>query len=601
MKLIFIVFLFLSYTFSYTCNQNWDLKKAPISDEDLGRYIWYWWKEFNLNIWSFGCFSLFKDASLLCDFEKYNKIKQISDLKLFLEKYYAKLSTWDIKTRIWNLINKIKNYSWDVNSFVTINFSDFFYIENYYKSKTIKISNEWIFIPYNFLIPLNVVFNWTLQNLSSYYTDIWYIWLFLWILFIFSFFIWIYKKDIILINISLVSIFWYLFWWFLWSGIVWYGIWIIIWTIINVLVFINHFKTNKYYKVFITLFILFLVWQLILNFVRMASQSVWWPYSWYRQSVWKNIDYENWKEIKIIPYTSDYLFNLQFPIYKKTIQAFDNRSWSVFLAWTYMRYFLKNQKDIYYDQMLVSLWELFSDWDVCKAYKRLKDKKVEYIWIDLNIWTVTNFSNWWNKTLFDRFFWNINLLNFNLDEYWVLTFLWWLKEENFIDYFYSNNIWAIYWFKLESENIKSYIWKDLSNKDLAIIRWILVASKYPWVYEMWKRIYGFDVYQILYKIMLDRINTLDFVYDFADVYWFNLEDQEIEKIKSILSKFLIWEKPSIEEFRNLSYEWKRFMNEIWNFYIYITKENQENINKFLSNFLTNAILWQSDILVVKLK
>ncbi|HBB03462.1 TPA: hypothetical protein DCZ39_00965 [Patescibacteria group bacterium] len=45
-------------------------------------------------------------------------------------------------------------------------------LRQYYQNHTIKTDAGKINIPYRYLIPFNVTFNRSLQNLSSYYTDI---------------------------------------------------------------------------------------------------------------------------------------------------------------------------------------------------------------------------------------------------------------------------------------------------------------------------------------------------------------------------------------------------------------------------------------------
>jgi len=45
---------------------------------------------------------------------------------------------------------------------------------------------ESVSIPYDYLVPFNVVFNWSLQNHTSYYTDIGIIWLLLLFVVIYS-------------------------------------------------------------------------------------------------------------------------------------------------------------------------------------------------------------------------------------------------------------------------------------------------------------------------------------------------------------------------------------------------------------------------------
>jgi len=52
--------------------------------------------------------------------------------------------------------------------------------------KTKPYVYESISIPYKYLVPFNVVLNWSLQNLTSYYTDIGIIWLFLFFVVLFS-------------------------------------------------------------------------------------------------------------------------------------------------------------------------------------------------------------------------------------------------------------------------------------------------------------------------------------------------------------------------------------------------------------------------------
>jgi hypothetical protein len=50
-------------------------------------------------------------------------------------------------------------------------------IATYIESNTIKKTSDAIYVPYKLLVPFNVTFNWSLQNLSSYYTDIGFVWL----------------------------------------------------------------------------------------------------------------------------------------------------------------------------------------------------------------------------------------------------------------------------------------------------------------------------------------------------------------------------------------------------------------------------------------
>ncbi|MDR0606949.1 MAG: hypothetical protein LBG52_01035 [Candidatus Peribacteria bacterium] len=45
-------------------------------------------------------------------------------------------------------------------------------LRQYYQSHSIKSTPEMLAIPYRYMVPVNIVFNRSLQNLSSYYTDI---------------------------------------------------------------------------------------------------------------------------------------------------------------------------------------------------------------------------------------------------------------------------------------------------------------------------------------------------------------------------------------------------------------------------------------------
>lgn len=45
-------------------------------------------------------------------------------------------------------------------------------LRQYYQNNAIRTEAGKIYVPYRFLVPFNVVFNRSLQNLSSYYTDI---------------------------------------------------------------------------------------------------------------------------------------------------------------------------------------------------------------------------------------------------------------------------------------------------------------------------------------------------------------------------------------------------------------------------------------------
>ena len=114
----------------------------------------------------------------------------------------------------------------------------------------IQVSNDKagktvIAVPYAFLTPLNVVFNRSLQNLSSYYTDIGFIWILSFILLIAGTISSIYNKQKELTTLHVVTIAGWIIWWFLASGIIWYAVGIIAWTTFCNAIFLGTLLTKK--------------------------------------------------------------------------------------------------------------------------------------------------------------------------------------------------------------------------------------------------------------------------------------------------------------------------------------------------------------------
>jgi len=93
-------------------------------------------------------------------------------------------------------------------------------------------------VPYRYLVPLNITYNWSLQNLSSYYTDIGVVWLVLLVVLLTST-IWllIYHPRRALIPVATV-IAWAI-WWVSGSAIFWYGIGLVIWTMLSMMITID--------------------------------------------------------------------------------------------------------------------------------------------------------------------------------------------------------------------------------------------------------------------------------------------------------------------------------------------------------------------------
>jgi hypothetical protein len=60
-------------------------------------------------------------------------------------------------------------------------------LRQYYQNHAIATTAGKLFIPYRYLTPVNIIFNWSLQNLSSYYTDIGFVRAFMLIFVVFAF------------------------------------------------------------------------------------------------------------------------------------------------------------------------------------------------------------------------------------------------------------------------------------------------------------------------------------------------------------------------------------------------------------------------------
>lgn len=584
-----------------------DLKKAPWDtfNEDVGRYIWFWWREFKNPWWKVfipannSCIWVDKSAVILCNNEKLVTDKNIEKLKELLP-------TLNPSSKGYELLSKLVNNS----GLVEDNIRD---IQSFYQDRAIKVSNNVVSVPFRFLTPFNVSFNWSLQNLSSYYTDIWFIWL----ITLFLIVVWLVYSIVIydrfLIWISLVTIFGWVLWSLIGWWILWYDIGLIVWTIIGFCVYVHTLSKNWSKKlssnillvIFVLIFVTFGLYQLLLNFIRISSQWGSGPFMWYKQTNW-NVYQINWASFSSTetlksPYVWTDVFNLQFPHYNKFIELANNRGndvW-IFLAWTYARYFIKNQNNIIYDQFLTTLWENFSDNDPCKSYLRLKDKKLKYIAIDPNIWTVVMWGG--NKSLFDRFFAKINNSKDAILEHWVISMLANLYKNGYLNYISSNNIWAIYAFKISDEELRSYINKNITDQDLTIIRASLPVARYPDIHTLTEKY--FDMQQwllvLIMNIMNNRVSNWSFVYDMADIYGKKLDETRMNKIINLLMTKSIGNEV-MQEIWNLSVDEKFVFVQFLNLY-YIKQKDPKQYNEVLQKVLMDSIGSSSQIIVLEVK
>ena len=152
-------------------------------------------------------------------------------------------------------------------------------LRQYYQAHSIKSDDTTLYIPYRYIIPLNIVFNRSLQNHSSYYTDIGFSWILVFILLIVCLPYALCKRDQQLIAVSVTTLVGWALWRVIGGAILWYGTILISWTAINLFLFITRLvdeeekKLDRYLSsaLLILLGIVLLV-QFFLNFIRISAQ-----------------------------------------------------------------------------------------------------------------------------------------------------------------------------------------------------------------------------------------------------------------------------------------------------------------------------------------
>jgi len=639
-------------------------------NEDNGRYAWYGDKDFWNPWWSFIVPSNFKEIYCIyfdkilfdkstCKNKEYafsskntrienilndktleiysNKDNDIFD-KTVLNVILQAKKNWklnDLAKQLWinpdnipswNLENKvkkqlikntktqlIKKVKWLLASW-KLDISDYPKVLQTTENKEIlnelknkEITYNQVKIPYSYLIPFNVTFNWSLQNLSSYYTDIGITWLILVILTFFALIysiwiiiVWFVKKDEkqfqdgkLLFAFSFSTLIGWTIWYFVASGIVWYDIGGIIWLIITTIFYTNRLKDNN--LLIYWLYLVISIW-IFLNLIRIASQWGWQIQTWYKSSVWQTVNYKvsqngNLKQEKefIIPYKFDNVFNLQFNAYHKPIKAFNERTknQTAIIWWTYMKYFVKNQNRVQDDQFLQKLWKLWSDNNIDKFYERLKDQWITDIVLDPNIASVVQWE--WNKSLWYRYYGKTDG-NWYLTEKWVFPHFVDLAQSWHLEYGYTNNIWIKYALVVSDKVLSQVSWKT-DKKELRKIRYEMSAVRFlPRL--VWQKEY-FEWINTIFGILVYRATKqpMEFAQDLSDIYGLNVNN---------LWQLLSW---GGRNFNELSSDEKtlflQFNNIMW-----ILKQawwNKQQIQKILWGLLQSSIWSRAQLIFVKIK
>ena len=469
-----------------------NLQKAPGSTlrEDFGRYVGFNTKTFKrsgvaglvlkLFFWKNNhCYGIDKDWVLLCQNREKLSTPSLENLETLKKIFENREGT------VKNLIESGFNLSWTTT--LDSVFSD---LSTYYKEHSILTSDSWFDIPYRYLVPINAVFNWSLQNLSSYYTDIGLVRIFSLIALI-----WALLSSLTQLNKKLIFFIssvgcGRIIRWAIAAGILWYGLGLMIWLLLAIAVFFQDIndnptnnKTTKELGSWILGFMVFLLTtQLILNFLRISSQAGTGPFGRYKSSTWKEQriwdDSENSQTTTTHSFSSDNVFDLQFGQYSPLIKELKNRKDEdgVLIAGTYIQYFLHNQKNITLDGLLSHLREQMSDYNSCKTYHRLKNNNIKYLVIDPNIWTVGRVGAG-NESLFHRFFAKLDSQEKQIQTHGAMTMLARFAQDGYLKLFFTNNIGAKYAFSLTNEELKSEFW-SLSDDDLILIRAKLAVAKF---------------------------------------------------------------------------------------------------------------------------
>lgn len=361
-----------------------------------------------------------------------------------------------------------------------------------------------IAVPYAYLTPLNVIFNRSLQNLSSYYTDIWFIWVVSLVLLIAGLIYAIIKQEKKLILLHIVTLFWWIIRWFIASGIIWYAVGIIAWTLFCNAIYLERIYNNNRTetiswsgKMLFSIVIITALIQTGLNMFRIASQWGSGPFTWYKWYtgkenvfVFSNQGIQQ-KETIDYNYTAQDVFDLQFGHYNHFLNAVKNRNDDdgILIAGTYIQYFLANQNNITSDGLLGTFRQRGSDENSCNLALRLKDKKIKYLVIDPNIWSVVMGEG--NSTLFDRFLAKIDTKTNKIIQQGTISMIAKMIQEWYLKLMMTNNMGAKYAYTLSDtelqsaiaslpyEEVKTKLWQAFMSDPL-LFRSKLAVPRYFW-------------------------------------------------------------------------------------------------------------------------
>ena len=598
---------------SQTSFSTWELKAntqtALVTNEDVGRYVGYGRKEIKSEWRNVGygllkiffpmttCYGIDSEAKILCNNWTAVDTFDVKTLRPLL----AQMSSGSAG---YNLLNTAlttftsKGYQ-DTSAYNPQEFRDqIVSLRSYYQSNAIKSVPGTISVPYKFIIPLNISFNRSLQNLSSYYTDIGFIRVFAMGLILSGFIYGLIQKDKNLITVTSVSIMGWAIWWVIWWGILWYGMGLIMRTILWTIMYISHLgkETNKSestslgFFFFLILVTIRATIQLFFNLIRISSQGVGWPFARYRMSMGKTVEFDDTlqqAEVLKNGYNWQDVFNLQFPHYNKFIKYVANRKNEdgVLIAGTYMQYFLKNQWNISSDGMLSNFRELASDNDSCKTTKRLQNAHIKYLVVDPNIGTVGMGEG--NESLFQRFFAKLDPVSGKIEKQGAISMLIKMKDDGFLKLLNTNNLWAKYAFSLSDADISA--WLAITNPDdlllakakLSVARYFPDANTYI---------------QFIANTLAKRMQNWMGIGDLADVLGKDIDESKVAKAVATLATNTLQDETAFKAFtKDLSQDERYVLTQ----YVGISRMAQSSPEQFqqaVNNIISQSLGGSSQLM-----
>lgn len=582
---------------SWELNQNLKEVIGSAYQEDVGRYVWYGQKEFKNPRWKFvlpsdTCLSLHKDAKIMC--QQYDIINRydVAKYQNLLESLPVGSAGYILLQTIlasWSSISPDEMEVYKTDSIKKLN--------TYRSERVIKTTNDTILIPYVYILPFNISFNRSLQNLSSYYTDIGIVWLPLFIIVILSVLYAIFTRDRLLGTIATVTLFARWMWMMIGWGILRYGIGLIIWTIATTIVLLDrladHRQDMRWFGLYHTIVWLMIIWaiiQFVLNFVRISSQGGGWPFVHYKFSNGIVQEFDEslaGKTVNKFPYVAHDILNIQFPHYNKVISISDQRKDKevIMIAGTYLQYFLNNQYNIFGDGFLTEFWKLTSDGDLCKTYLRLKDRNRRYMAIDPNIGTVVMGGG--NSTLFDRFFAKLDPAKGTIIQDGTMTMLSKLVSQWYIKMRYSNNLWAKYAYTLSDWILSSKI--GSTDPDMLALARARIATARFW--QNWQQLIG-----LVQAIFTERMANGDALEDIADILGKDVDTTKLKTIASTLVSAGQLDALSIAQYtKNLNQDERFILLQYINLF-QLLKSNKTQFDQSVMNLIAQSVGGSSQLI-----